>query len=218
VPLANFSEFMDSVLAEVRLAPEELAIQKLREIICDFCQFTRAWQDDGPPGTITLGVATYEIVAPGDAEPCAVEYLAVDDVQAVPRSVEWLDTMIPTWRTREADDFRYFTQLSRKTITFPGIPTVNGTTNGLTYRMSLKPGPESTEIDEDVWSEWRDVLAQGTKAELLVMDGERWANVKRGADYRAQYRKARAEARIRVQRAYGNADATWVSPYKFAGR
>jgi hypothetical protein len=218
VALVEFDEFMDSVLAEVRLAPEDLAIQKLREIICDFCQHTRAWQADCEPQTIQLGVATYTVAPPAEAEPCAIEYMAVDDVPVIPKSVEWFDRMIPTWRTRDADDFRYFTQLTRKTFTFPGMPTQNGTADGLTYRLSLKPGPESTEVDEDVWNEWSDVLAMGAKAELLVMDGERWANVKRGGDYRLMYRKERTNARIRVQRAYGNAETQWVSPYKFAGR
>lgn len=218
MPLVDFTDFMDQVLAEVRIAPEELAIQKLREIARDFCQMTRAWQEAGPATTIAANTATYTIVPPGDAEPVALEYLAVNNVEVVPKQVEWLDRFITNWRTRSADDFRYFTQLTRKTFTFPALPTVNGTTNGVTYRMSLKPGIESNEINEDVWAEWSEVITKGAKAELLVMDGERWANVKRGGDYRGQYQRGRAAARIRAWNGYGNAEGRWVSPYRFAGR
>lgn len=222
MPLVDFSEFMDHVLAEVRLAPEDLAVQKMREVARDFCRFTRAWQQDGPPQTILENVATYNIVPPGNAEPVALEYVAVDmgggAFPSVPKSVEWFDKMIPTWRTRKASDFRFYTQLTRKTFTFPGLPTENGVTNGLTYRMSLMPGSSSAEIDEDVWAEWHEVIAKGTKAELLVMDGERWANINRGVDYRQQYQRARALARVKVQRGYAASEQHWQSPYKFGVR
>lgn len=224
MPLVDLSDVLNHVLAEVRLAPEELALQKLRERARDFCQITRAWQADAAAKTIAINTATYTIVSPiGEAEPVAIEYLAVatvadTPVEAEPKSREWLDRSISNWRTRAADDFRYFTQLTRSTFTFPGLPVVAGLANGLTYRLSLKPGPEGTEIDEDVWSEFYEVLATGAKAELLVMDGERWANVKRGADYRQQYIVGRTHARIKVSRGYSDSEDHVVSPYRFGGR
>lgn len=222
--VVNLSDVLDHVLTEVRLAPEELAMQKLVEVARDFCQITRAWQANGAAQTIAINTATYSIVSPiTGAEPVALEYVAVatvvdSPVKAIPKSIEWLDRFMPTWRTVANDDFRYFTQLTRATFTFPGLPTVAGITNGLTYRLSLKPGPTGTTIDSDVWSEFYEGLAKGAKAELLSMDGERWANAKRADSYRGQYVMGRTQARIKVARGYSDSEDQVSSPYKFAGR
>lgn len=222
--VVNLSDVLDHVLTEVRLAPEELALQKLVEVARDFCQITRAWQAAATAQTVTISTATYTITSPiTGAEPVALEYLAVatvanTPVKAIPKSIEWLDRFIPTWRTVSNDDFRYFTQLTRASFTFPGIPTATGITGGITSRLSLKPGPTGTTIDSDVWSEFFEVLAKGAKAELLAMDGERWANVKRAGDYRGQYVHGRTMARIRASKGYSDAEDQVSSPYKFGGR
>lgn len=217
--LVDFTDFMDLVLAEVRLAPEGLAEQKLRETARDFCQFTRAWQTTGATLTVKANMPTYRVIGPGEAEPVIIEYLAVDTgegpVESIPLTVDKMTSLFPTWRTTVADDFRYFVQLDRRTFQFCATPETDAGT--ISNRLSLKPGPESNEIDEDTWSEFSEEIAKGTKAKLMLMEGERWYKAKQGNLYYAEYMRARANARIRVSRSYGRAQEQWVGP-KFAGR
>ena len=213
----NLEDFLDHVLAEVRLAPEDLAIQKMREVVRDFCQFTRVWQVDGVPITIVAGTPEYQVSSGDESEPVMIEWLSVDDVAATPKNVEWFDRFFSSWRTTIADDYRFFAQRTRNTFIFNSIPLTNGTANGVTYRLSVKPGPLSVEVDEDVWNNWYETICVGTKARLLTMEGERWAQMKRGIGYSGQYIHEKNRARAQIWRGYGKVNEVWVGP-KFGGR
>lgn len=201
----NIEDCVDRIRVEVPQCPSELMESELIKVVREFCQITRAWQYEGQ-ATITLGQSDYTIPVTdaAKAQPIAVEFLTVDGVPVEFKEVEWLDRMISNWRLRAADDFRYFTQIQPKTIVFPCVPTQNGTTNGLKYRVSLKPPLTAAVLDSDFLNEWQDTLEDGTKGNLLLMEGKPWFRGKRGEFLLRSHIRARSQARIRVARSYGN--------------
>lgn len=212
----NLTDLMDRIRPEVSGCPTQYMIQALRDTIRDFCQQTRAWQYESNE-TITISVSDYAINVPFRtvssvdypiAQAIAVEYLTVDEGPCVFRETSWLDRRISNWRNRDADDFRYFTQVKPGYITFPCVPTQTWTTDGVYYRVSVKPLEDATVVDEGQADEWIECWSDGAKARLMFQEGKDWYKPKRGLQCEQAYRLARTRARIRSDRSYGNPEQT----------
>jgi len=215
----NLDVLQDRVQAVVRLAPNALLAQECLNVTRDFCQFTRAWQFEADPLTIAAQTSDYDIQLPNsDAEAVAIEAMTVDQAPSFFKDTDWLDRFQTNWRKRASDDFRYFTQLSPTTFSFPCVPTRNGTQNGVYYRVSLKPSLDATTLDTTFYNTWADTLTYGVRACLFAMDGQPWANGKSALYNDRLYNRAKALARIRVERSYGNAQQQVVGMVRFAGK
>lgn len=211
----RLEDILEQIEPEVRLAGSALILQKLRDVSRDFCQFTRAWQWDAPLVSIVAGQKAYNIITPGDAEPVVILYMSKDNSEVYPKDTTWLDRLNPGWRTANGDDFRYYTQETRNTFRFPAIP-VTSKANAVFYRLALKPGATSEEIDEDLWQEWYDVLGAGAKAGLMMMSGKPWTDLKTAAIHSRAYLLGRARARIRYDRSFTDVEQSFNSTRRFA--
>lgn len=218
MPAVEFDAFFPHVKFEVPRAPSSVLRQQLREAAREFLDFTRAWQVSSNSNSISAGVPDYEVEVPmDDATVVAVEMVQVNGAFATPKTSEWLDQNFPAWRTNVADDFRYYVQQSVGTILFASIPS-NNQLGVFNYRASFKPTPDATEIDEGIYNQWYEPIADAAKARLLSMDGQPWANAKRAAICQARYLAARGRAKIKVSKEFGNVQQQWTPKYRFGGR
>jgi len=212
----SLEEYLDHIRLEVPQCPREIMKAEFLRITRDFCQHTRAYQFEVTDESILQLVSDYDIEVPNtQVQPVAVEYLTVNGAQSVFKDLKWIQDNIPNWRARSANDFTYFTQVQPLQITFPCVPTQNGTVGGLKYWVSLKPKLSADTLDDVFAGEWQDTLEAGTKAHLMLMDGKPWYKPKRAVGLLAEYRHERSRARVRVSRAYGNPEQR-VSAPKFA--
>lgn len=214
----QLEDLLGRILPEVRQASTDLIVQHFRDVIRDFCQYTRAWQVETPDETIVANQSDYDVVTPGsEAQVVSIEYLEVDEQPSLFKTTEWLTDYVPNWRLRPADDFRFFTHVTGPhIITFPCVPTVAGTASGMKYRAAYKPTENAENVPEELVEEWIEAWSDGTKARLKAMLGEPWANPARSGQLEALYRAARAKARIKVQKSYGNSQDRWVNRGGFA--
>jgi len=217
MPDVSWETRLDRVRMEVPQCPRELMVSEIIRVARDFCQHSRAYQFEVTDESILQLVSDYDIEVPSaQVQPISVEYLSVDGVESEFKDLSWIQQFIGNnWRERSADDFRFFTQIQPLAITFPCVPTVNGTVGGLHYRVSLKPKLDSTTIDETFMEEWQEALEVGTKAHLMAMDGKPWHRQTRSVFLMGMYRAERSRARLRVNRSYGNANQRVIAP-KFA--
>jgi len=207
----------NQVRVEVHGCPSDLIKQALRETLRDFCKISRAFQDSGSD-TIQEDVRDYEVVMPeSDVELVSVESLRVDGVPSNFKTLDWLDTYVSNWRDRDSDDFTMFTHLKKGWITFPGYPTLDGTAEGVQYRMSMRPTKDADDINEEFADEWKEEIEAGAKARLMFLVNKTWSNPQRAQLLSSEYARGRARARVRTLRSLGNAQDKWVGP-RFAGR
>lgn len=211
----TLDKILEQVEPDVRLAGSALILQKIRDVARDFCQWSRAWQWDAPLLSVVANQKTYSVVTPGDAEPAVILYMSKDGDEVFPKDPAWLDRFSAGWRTASGDDFRFYTQESRKTFRFAAIP-ITADTDAIFYRLALKPSPTSEELDEDVWMEWYDVIGAGAKAQLMMMSGKPWTDLKAGAINANAYRVGRARARIRYNKGFTDAEQSFSSTRFFA--
>jgi hypothetical protein len=208
----NLDDLLPRVRPEVLHCPPDLMVQQLRDVIRDFCTFTRAWQHEVESESFVAQVADYDIEVPTDGYPIAIEHMEYDGAPVYFKTVAWLDRWLPNWRTREADDFSMFTQISPKVFLLTCIPLNNGTAGGVRYRVSLQPTEDAATVDDTLADEWVEVWTDGAKARLLAIPDKPWSNVARADKLEMRYRSGRGAARIRVQHSYGNAVEQWVGP------
>lgn len=210
-------DLLHHVRPECGACPLEQMLQSFVAAIRDFCDVTRVYQSEVEAETIVATVPDYEISLPSnEVEPIAIEYLSVDGAESKFKDTRWLDRYCTNWRLRNADDFRFFTQLRPGVITFPGRPTRNGTAGGMYYRVSLRPTLTAQNVDAALANEWLQAWADATKARLLAMAGKSWSNPKRAEQLELSYRSQRGAARIRAINSYGNAEQRWSNPRGFA--
>lgn len=209
----NWEDRIDRIRAELIGCPRQLIVDELIRVTRDFCQHTRALQLEVNNESIVANVSDYDIEIPETGvQPIAIEYLEVSGVQSFFKDVDWIQRFLGDgWRTRSGDDFRYFTQIQPRQITFPCVPT-ESKVGALSYRVSVKPELTSTGMDETFMDEWQEALDAGTKAHLMYQDGKPWYRPKRADGLFSVYRHERGLARIRVQRSYGNADQRVIAP------
>lgn len=215
---AFWEDLLERIRPECKRCPTDVMVQAIRDTARDFCQITRAWQLEKNDAEILAGTADYATFVPGAwAQPIAIEFLQINGERAVFKTTDWLDTYIPNWRFRAADDFRYFTHLAGPaTITFPCVPTVNGTVDAMRYRTSYKPADDGDRIEQKMVDEWIEAFSDGAKAKLLSMEGEPWYKPKRAGQLEAAYRTARSRARVRVSKSWGNSTDAWAYRGGFA--
>lgn len=199
----------DRIRPFVRQCPTDLITQALIEIMRDFYFHTRAYQYEDND-TIAPLTSDYDLNLPNTStEEIAIEAMTIDGTPCYPKSAQWLTEHVDAnWRSRDADDFRYFTQLKPGTFTFPCVPTKIGTVNGIFYRVSLRPTIAATVIDSEQSNRWIDTWSPGVLWKLKSMGGTPppvWYDPKGAAEKFTEYRSMRGAARIEVAKNYTNA-------------
>lgn len=211
-------DLADRIRPYVPLCPFETITQALIDVMRDFYNTTRAYQYEVESETVVALVSDYDIELPNSqVEPISIESMVIDAAPCDPKTPAWLSSFLgANWRLREADDFRYFTQLQPKQFTFPCIPQTSGTIGGLSYRVSLRPILTATTIDSVQSDEWLDVWSPGVLAKLKRIPEKQWTDAKGAVDEQRSYLQQRGAARIRVNNAYSNVDQQWANPRGFA--
>lgn len=198
--------------------------QKAREVLREFCKFTRAWQYMPAAQNIVATQAGYVLLTPGAyAEVVAAEWVRVSSPAgsggdpSTRRNTEWLDSMAPSWRSSSGDDFRYYVQEVPTSIVFSSKP-ITPIVGGLEYRVSLRPTVAATQFDDTTYNEFGEELAAGVRWKLRSMAGHPWYDATEAKDAFGAYMAGRGRARITIGKRYGYNDPpqSFTSPYRFA--
>lgn len=203
----DLRDLADRVRFHVRQCPNDDIVQALLDTIRDFCNWTRCYQLEDND-TIQALISDYDLALPSPVELVAIEYMTVDGTQSFQKTPDWLARYVAQdWRTRKADDFRYFTQLQPQGYTFPCVPTKMGTLQGIYYRVSVRPTLVATTVDQNQANEWLEAWSAGAVGRLKSQGGNpapAWFDPEGAKVKTAEYLNARGWARVHVNKAYGN--------------
>lgn len=214
-----FEDLADRIRPYVRQCPQDTITQALLDTMRDFYNWTRAYQLEDND-TIQPTVSDYDLLLGTGIEAITIEEMTVNGFACLPKDPRWLSEHVGSnWRTRAADDFRYYTTLQPGQFTFPCVPTRMGTASGVAYRVSVRPTLAATGIDPAQASEWLEAWSTGTLWRLKSMGGTpppAWYDPVGAKDKFAEYRHMRGEARIRINNAYNNPNQRLSNPRGFA--
>lgn len=217
----DLTDLVDSrVMPYVRRCPVDAARVAFVDTMRDFCNFTRCYQEESTD-TIQALVSEYEVDAPvSTVEPISIELMTVNNGPCEPKDHMWLSRFLgANWRTRQADDFRYFTMIRPGVFAFPGIPTRMGSIDGVWYRASYRPKTDATTVEDSIANEYLDAIVEGALGRLKGMGGTpppAWYDREGARDANLNYRKGRADARIKVSKGLTGATQTFNARRRFA--
>lgn len=150
--------------------PAPTAYFGIRQAAIDFCERTRLWRyedDFDIPGDESESITT-----PYGSVLHEIELVQFDDEDLEPQTTDWLDKNCRGWRANElTGQPSYVVQTEPNTLRV--VPWVAGHINLFLW---LKPSQDATELPDFIIDQYRETIAHGALARILMMPGQPFSN------------------------------------------
>ncbi|HEX7116269.1 MAG TPA: hypothetical protein VF193_14170 [Steroidobacter sp.] len=181
--------FLPQVLPEVKGCPDVLAVNAIRNAAIEFCEKSSIWRYEFTSKfSLVADKATYDLLdladMPAGAEVIAVPWLGFKAPNTSkfypvrgPRSIEWLDRNVPTWREDRASGVNHVEHFTLDDSVIRVIPIpAEDQADALWPAAALKPDLLSIEGPDILYTDFLEFIASGAKARLMSMRDEPWSN------------------------------------------
>lgn len=157
--------------------PDPTAYFGVRQAAIEFCERTRMWRSEDEFPVSSEGCDA--IFAPYGAVVHEIESAFFDGLPLVPASIAYLDDCAHGWR----DDLlaglpKYVTQTEPNTVRV--VPRQAGT---LKLSLWLKPAQDTDELPDFMIDQYRETIAHGALARILMMPNQSFTNLETGTFY-----------------------------------
>ena len=208
--IIKYSELLDDVLPSLAADPSDPVTEYAIKRACiEFCAESWIWKDLGDPLDVEAGEAVYALEPANGADITAVMDVAYNGTPLTAKSISWLDSQLPGWRTTQATP-QYFTQVDSEQIILAPVPP-DTLADGLTLTVALQPTSNSAGLPKWIVNQYMYALAEGAIARLMLMPDKPWTNIGNGQDRRRNFEASIANARAGAVTALGRA-ALRVAP------
>ena len=200
----KYSELLDEVLPQLAADPSDPVTENaIKRAVIEFCSSSWIWRYLPDPIDVVAGEANYTLEPPAGADVATLIDAQFNTTPLDPRSTTWLDHEIPGWRTLRKTP-KYFTQVDTEEIILAAVPDIS-MTGGLTMTLALQPSQRASDFPRWIFNNYIYDLANGAIAKLMLMPGQPWTDLQGGADRRARFDAAIANARNSAASAVGRA-------------
>jgi hypothetical protein len=189
----------DLVLPHLPGCPFPAVEVALRQAAISFCEQSLAWRHDHPEVTVVAGKAAYDFAPPPEAVVHAIMHARFNGRQIEAQAGD-PGAHVTGWPD-QAGTPRYVVG-GAMTFTLVPVPDRQGT---LALAVSLKPSPVATGIAREIFDEYRDAIAHGALARLMLSPKKPYADASRAAYHSHQFIIGAASAGIRQARNYTRA-------------
>lgn len=199
-----YTELLDEVLPSLAADPSDPVTENaIKRAVIEFCAGSWIWRHFPDPIDVVAGEAYYQLESPSGADITVVVDAQHDRAPIHARSTSWLDAEIPGWRTIRKTP-KYYTQIDTEEIILAAVPE-SSITGGLTLTLALQPSQTAAGFPKWIFNQYLYDLANGAIAKLMLMPGKPWTDLQNGADRRARFDGAIANARASAASALGRA-------------
>jgi len=208
----KYSDLLDDVLPSLAADPSDPVTEYAIKRACiEFCSGSWIWKHLPDPIDVVAGENAYDLESPAGSDISAVMAAEHNVVPLDPKNVEWLNREIPGWRTTRRTP-KYFTQVDTEQVILAGVPDAN-IASGLTLTLALQPSQSSTGLPKWIATQYLYDLADGAISRLMLMPNKPWTDLQNGADRRAKFDAAIANARANAVSALGRAPTRTASQH-----
>lgn len=204
--MANFkyADLLDEVLPYLAADPSNPVTENaIKRSVIEFCAGSWIWRYIPDPIDVVAGQARYTLEPPSGTDVSVVIDVQHNTTPLPARSTSWLDAEIPGWRTIRKTP-KYHTQTDTEEIILAAVPEVN-LPAGLTMTLALQPSQRSKDFPGWIGNQYIYDLANGAVSRLMLMPNRPWTDLQNGADRRARFDAAIANARAAAASAVGRA-------------
>lgn len=170
-----WSNWFTDLLPQLPGCPDPLIEHELRRACQEFFEGSRAWQVIQAPVAIAANQATLDM-APSDTaqELVRVEGAWLDGKRLNVCGVGDMDAAFSDdWQTHTGTTST-LVQITPGTVLLYPIPVAASVT-GLKLRQSVRPSETATGIPDDLYVKYREALATGAKARLMMQADKKWS-------------------------------------------
>lgn len=148
----------------------------IRQAAIDFCQRTKTWRYEDE-FDITEGEAE-QITTPANSVLLDIEHVLFEGNNLEPKTTAWLDDNLHGWRVNESNSIkaRYVTQTEQNTLRI--VPGAAGHVNLYVW---LKPSQDCDQLPDYLGDQYRETIAHGALARILMMPNMPFSNPQLGA-------------------------------------
>lgn len=176
--------FLTKIMPYVPGCPEPSAFAAIIKAAQEFCERTRLWRDED---TFTLTPTSCNVVcAPEGADLFEIENALLDGGRLEPTSLSDLNHKYPRWRELDAGQGQWITQIEHGSVVV--VPKCTGTLKLSTF---LRPSDEADQLPDFLSKLYRQCIADGALAEILMLPGQPFTDPSR-----AQFYSMRFEAKL----------------------
>lgn len=202
--IAKYSELIDDVLPSLSADPSYPVVEYAIKRVCiEFCAGAWIWQFIQDPIDVEAGESYYDLEPEIGSDITAVMDVSHNNVHLTAKSISWLDTQLPGWRTQPAVP-KYYTQVDTDQIILAAVPDSN-ISGGLTMTLALQPSQSSQGIPKWIFNQFMYALAEGAMARLMLMPNKPWTDLATGAMHASNFSGSIANARASTLAALGRA-------------
>lgn len=198
-----WSDWMPDLMPHLSGCAIVLVEHELRRAAQAFFQGSRAWRVTLAPVAVAAGTQTVAIV-PADTQISLVriEQCWYDGTELDVKTAEELSAEHgEDWTAHTGNPIAFLQETAGIVRLYP-IPDASAGT-GLKTRISAMPSDASTGIQDDLAVAFREELATGAKARLMLYPSKPWTNVELGVAYAQAFKSATDTANIRAARSFG---------------
>jgi hypothetical protein len=213
--------FLPEVLPQVKGCPDIIAINAVRDAARELCEKSRIWRYEFTNKfSLVADQATYDLAdladMPANAEVVTVTWLGFKAPNTSkflpvkgPRSIEWLDSNVPTWREDQASDVNHIEHFTLDDTVIRVIPIpVENQADALWPEAALKPDLASTEGPDILYTDFLEFIASGAKYRLMRMRGEPWYDATLAEHHLREFRRGINRATAKRIKGGGDESAT----------
>lgn len=149
----------------------------IRQAAIEFCERTRIWRFDDDFQVTTDDPD--DLLAPYGAVVHEIEAAWFGDRKLIPMTTAWLDANANGWRTGSiSGEPTYITQTDPNTIRI--VPRQAGT---MRLSLLLKPSQDADELPDFIIDQYRETIAHGALARILLIPNQSFTNVDMGSGF-----------------------------------
>jgi hypothetical protein len=176
--------FLTKIMPYVPGCPEPTAFAGILKAAQEFCERTRLWRDED---SFTLTPTSCNVVcAPEGADLFEIEHASLDGNPLEPISLADLNRRYPRWRELDSGQGQWITQIEPGSVVV--VPTCTGALKLSTF---LRPSEEAEQLPDFLARDYRQCIADGALAEILMLPGQSFTDPSR-----AQFYSLRFEAKL----------------------
>lgn len=210
MPTVNFTQWYDDVLPSAPGCAPAMALDMIRKSAIEFCQETRVWHYEHPAISVVANTADYPFVPPAGTVVTEILDAWYDGVWVEPKGSDDLAEINGNWLAWTGPRPIYVTQPDERTLRLVPKPTVS-LANGLVLLVALKPTIAATTIEERLYQEYREKIADGALARLYMMPKMPYTDFKLGKDKATAFRSHCNEVYNKAARAHTRGTETTIS-------
>lgn len=180
--MKSLDAFMTLITPHAKGVPVPTAYNGIRLAAIEFCEKTRLWKYND---TFTVKPTDSEVLcAPAGSVVHEIESARFNGCNLTPKLPSQLDAEQRGWRTdtQTAQESRFITQLELNTITL--YPRATGS---LDLSLWLKPAYDASELPDFMVDMYRNDIAEGALAYILMTPGQPFSSPDLATFYRMKF-------------------------------